>query len=45
VYAQITPGETYYVQLTGTGGARSGNYVLNSKWVLFDEYKHEAYKY
>jgi hypothetical protein len=25
---RVTPGETYYLQLTGTGGARSGQYVL-----------------
>ncbi len=39
LYALITPGQTYYVQLTGTGGARSGSYVLNSTWVSPAEYK------
>ena len=38
LYTPITPGQTYYVQLTGTGGARSGSYVLNSTWVSPSEY-------
>jgi hypothetical protein len=31
-------GQTYYGQLSGTGGARSGSYSLNSTWMSPSEY-------
>jgi hypothetical protein len=39
LYAPGRPkGQTYYVQLSGTGGARSGSYKLISTWVTPGEY-------
>ena len=34
----LAKGQTYYVQLSGTGGARSGSYKLISTWVTPGEY-------
>jgi hypothetical protein len=34
----LAKGQTYYVQLSGTGGARSGSYKLISTWVTQTEY-------
>jgi hypothetical protein len=32
VVAAVDAGQTYYLQLSGTGGARSGTYKLNVDW-------------
>jgi hypothetical protein len=35
LYAPVSAGQTYYVQLSGTGGARSGAYKLNATWCYY----------
>jgi hypothetical protein len=38
MYAALPGGQTYYVQLSGTGGARSGSYNLTAKSISSSEY-------
>ena len=43
LYAAALPkGQTYYVQLSGTGGARSGAYYLNSAWITPGQWTRET---
>jgi hypothetical protein len=35
MYAPVSAGQTYYVQLSGTGGARSGAYKLRADWCYY----------
>jgi hypothetical protein len=43
LYAPGLPkGQTYYVQLSGTGGARSGAYSLNAAWITPTQYVRET---